>query len=66
MISRDILSSRLTIFQVGGSRDLGLLAKQPQGSVEVRLSLTNESDRDVSHSNFYLIIDLIYVAVSAP
>lgn len=66
MISRDMLSSRLTKFQVGGSGVLGLLAKQPQGSVEVRLSLTNESDRAVSQSSFYLVIALIYVTASAP
>ena len=65
MISRDILSSRLTKFQVGGSGVLGLLAKQPQGSVEVRLSLTNESDRAVSQSSFYLVITYLRHSVRA-
>lgn len=33
---------------------MGLMAQQPQVSVEVRLSLTKESARAVSHSNLHL------------
>jgi prenylcysteine oxidase/farnesylcysteine lyase len=36
-------------FQGDGIGVLGLLAKQPQVSVEVRLSLTNENERAVGH-----------------
>lgn len=56
----------LTFFKDGGRGVLELLARQHQVFVEVRLLVTNDSEEAVSHSNFCLVIVLIYVTVSGP
>lgn len=56
----------LTNFKAGRKGVMGLLVRQTENFVEVRLPVTNESEGAVSHSNFCLVTVLIYVTVSGP
>ena len=56
----------LTFFKAGAKGVMGLLVRQPEVFVEVRLLVTNESEGAVSHLNFFLDTVLIYVTVSGP